>query len=242
MSLNLFFSESQSQLIQKFDLEKEIESLVKDYKNEVIDLIELKNKTLEKIEAKIVELQDKLADKLKKTEILNPFKMTSIDSWSLQKILKEMKENSCESVILELSSQGLEQNRHVGLGQLFIAGFLNIFPEHIESHGSFENYINAKAILFSLVKPKGFVIANQSNQLSEVLKFNKSQTEPIVISKAKDYNISPLSSTMYKEFEFGGIKENSFLMVILRLKMLFLVPKLFQNILNKKAYIHSILR
>ena len=209
MHFNLFFSETQIQLIKKFELEDQVEFLMQKLDEKEIDQTQLKDEILELVENKITNLQNQLAIDIKKTELINPFKMTSIDGWSLHQTIKEMHDNSCESLILELSSQGLEQNRHWGLGKLFVAGFLNIFPEHIESHGSFENYINAKAILFGLVKPSGHVIANESKQLAEVLKNNSSQSEPMVINKNLDYSISQLSNTMYKNFEYAGIKGDS---------------------------------
>ncbi len=210
MQLNLLFSESQIQLTKKFALQRDIDILLQKFDEKEIDQNFLKKEITKLIDTKIKELQNILALDLKKTELINPFKMTTIDGWSLHKTINEMQKNSCESIILELSSQGLEQNRHWGLGKLFIAGFLNIFPEHIESHGSFENYIKAKAILFSIVKPNGFVIANESNQLAEVLKNNSAQTEPIVIRKKYDYSISEYSNTMYKSFEYAGVKSESY--------------------------------
>ncbi len=210
MKFNLFFSDKQIQLIKKYELENQAAFVLQKFEEKEIDQSELKSEIMELIENKILRLQNQLAFDLKKTELINPFKMTSIDGWSLHQMICEMYSNTCESVILELSSQGLEQNRHFGLGKLFIAGFLNIFPEHIESHGSFENYIKAKAILFGLVKPNGYVIANESKQLAEVLKNNSSQNEPIVIKKNLDYSISPLSSTMCKNFEYRGLKSKSY--------------------------------
>jgi UDP-N-acetylmuramyl tripeptide synthase len=209
MSLSLFFSQDQVETIQKYTLQKDVENIIFSFENGVVDSEEAKQEILDLIDAKIEVLQDSLARDLKKTEVLNPFKMTTIDSWSLHRTLYEMYQNGCESVILELSSQGLEQNRHLGLNSFLITGFLNIFPEHIESHGSFENYINAKAKLFSLVKPKGFVIANDSKQLGEVLKYNKSNSAPIVIHRGVDYSISEYSLSMYKDFEFEDIKDSS---------------------------------
>lgn len=210
MQLDLFFSESEIKIIEKFELRTDFNSYLEKLQNEEVGKDELKERYLNLVQIKIAELQDKLAADLKNKEMLNPFKMTSLDGWNLHGIIKEMVVNGCESVVVELSSQGLEQNRHWGLNKLFIAGFLNIFPEHIESHGSFENYIKAKSILFSLVKPDGFVIANESNQLNEVLKNNTSHTEPLVIHKNIDYSISDYSNTMYKTFEFQGVNGDSY--------------------------------
>ena len=99
-------------------------------------------------------------------EILNPFKMGTIDSVKMQKYLKEMLKNGCQYAVLEMTSLGLEQNRHLGLGKFHSTVFLNIYPEHIEAHGSWENYLAAKGILFENVKAGGnfITIYNQDQQ------------------------------------------------------------------------------
>lgn len=94
----------------------------------------------------------------------NPFHMTTIDAGEMQKLLKKMVKNGVEVVILEMSSQGMEQGRHLGLGGFDIAVFLNIFPEHIESHGSFENYLKAKQILFKNLRKNGVGIINKNSE------------------------------------------------------------------------------
>ncbi|MBC7472623.1 MAG: hypothetical protein H7196_05205 [candidate division SR1 bacterium] len=102
-----------------------------------------------------------------KGEFLNPYKMTSIDSVATQKYLAEMVQNDCEWVILEISSQGLEQNRHWGIFGFDEVMFLNIYPEHIEAHGSWEKYKSAKGKLFENLKPNGVFLANKGIKESE---------------------------------------------------------------------------
>jgi UDP-N-acetylmuramoyl-L-alanyl-D-glutamate--2,6-diaminopimelate ligase len=92
----------------------------------------------------------------------NKFKMTTINPVMLQQYLKQMIKNGCKAVVLEMSSQGMEQNRHIGLGGFDIGVFLNMYPEHIEAHGSWENYIKAKSILFKNLRRGGYVVANGS--------------------------------------------------------------------------------
>jgi UDP-N-acetylmuramoyl-L-alanyl-D-glutamate--2,6-diaminopimelate ligase len=102
-----------------------------------------------------------------KGEFLNPYKMTSIDSLATQKYLAEMVKNGCKWVVLEMSSQGLEQNRHWGLFGFDEVVFLNIYPEHIEAHGSWENYKKAKSILFKHLKKDGVFVCNKDFAESE---------------------------------------------------------------------------
>lgn len=100
-------------------------------------------------------------------EFLNPFKMTTIDGFVLQKYLSEMVNNGCNTVVLEVSSQGLEQNRHWGVGKFEITTFLNLFPEHIQAHGSLENYLAAKGKLFEKIAKSGvFIATSEESQVS----------------------------------------------------------------------------
>ncbi len=98
---------------------------------------------------------------LGKEEFLNPHKMTSIDSFEMHKYLAKMKRNGCKRAVIEMSSQGLEQNRHKGLFGFTAGVFLNIYPEHIEAHGNWEKYKHAKSILFRNIRKNGVFLANK---------------------------------------------------------------------------------
>lgn len=99
----------------------------------------------------------------------NTFKMTTIDPVQLQKYIKTMQYVGCKCVVLEMSSQGLESNRHLGLFGFDAAAFLCLYPEHLDAHGSMENYVNAKAILFENLRTKGIAIVNEEFQESQVM-------------------------------------------------------------------------
>ncbi|PJE77231.1 hypothetical protein COV05_00445 [Candidatus Uhrbacteria bacterium CG10_big_fil_rev_8_21_14_0_10_48_16] len=80
-------------------------------------------------------------------EWVNDKKMTMLGRFQTQKRLREMVEAGCRYAIIETSSQGIVQSRHIGIHYDVVA-FTNLTPEHIESHGGFENYKNAKGKLF----------------------------------------------------------------------------------------------
>lgn len=80
--------------------------------------------------------------------VLNDLKMTMPGKNILQKFLKDMVSSQCEYAVIETSSQGVEQFRHIGINY-DVAVFTNLTPEHIEAHKGFENYKNAKGKFFS---------------------------------------------------------------------------------------------
>lgn len=81
-------------------------------------------------------------------EVENKMKMTMPGRFALEHMLREMVRAGCSYVIVETSSQGLDQFRHLGINY-DVAVFTNLTPEHIEAHGGFENYKKAKGKLFA---------------------------------------------------------------------------------------------
>ena len=77
----------------------------------------------------------------------NTFKMTMPSGWLLHKWLANMVKQGMQYAVLEVSSEGLAQNRHLGIN-FDVALITNLTPEHIEAHGGFENYKEAKGRLF----------------------------------------------------------------------------------------------
>jgi UDP-N-acetylmuramoyl-L-alanyl-D-glutamate--2,6-diaminopimelate ligase len=86
-----------------------------------------------------------------KKEWLNDKKMTMVGRFFTQKLLREMVRNKCEYAIVETTSEGVKQFRHRFINYDILV-FTGLYPEHIESHGSFENYKEAKGRLFAHLK------------------------------------------------------------------------------------------
>lgn len=78
---------------------------------------------------------------------LNRTKMTMVGRFQLQKLLAEMVAAGCQYAVIETSSQGIEQFRHVGI-HYDVAVLTNLYPEHLDAHKGFENYKEAKRKLF----------------------------------------------------------------------------------------------
>ncbi len=89
--------------------------------------------------------------KINQQEWLNDKKMTMLGRLQTQRILKHMQQASCQIAIIETSSQGINQYRHIGINYDWLV-LTNLYPEHIEAHGGFENYQRAKGKLFKRLK------------------------------------------------------------------------------------------
>jgi UDP-N-acetylmuramoyl-L-alanyl-D-glutamate--2,6-diaminopimelate ligase len=93
----------------------------------------------------------------------NPYKMTLHGRFFLQKFLRQAVKEKCDVAIVEMTSQAVLQYRHKHLD---IDGFIftNLSPEHIESHGSYENYREAKLTIGRLLeksrKPNKVLVVN----------------------------------------------------------------------------------
>jgi len=69
----------------------------------------------------------------------------------IQRLMRRAVHNGCTYLFLEVTSQGVVQHRHTCISWAG-AMFLDIHPEHIESHGSFANYLDAKLSFFTYAR------------------------------------------------------------------------------------------
>jgi len=84
-------------------------------------------------------------------EWLNNKKMTMVGRLFTHKMLRQMVTNGCHFAVIETSSEGIIQYRHRFINYDIVL-FTCLYPEHIEAHGSFENYKEAKGMLFAHLK------------------------------------------------------------------------------------------
>lgn len=81
--------------------------------------------------------------KIGDTVVPNKYKMTMPGRFFTQKFLREAVDAMCDYAIIEMTSEGARFYRHLGI-ELDTLIFTGLSPEHIESHGSFEKYKEAK--------------------------------------------------------------------------------------------------
>lgn len=102
-----------------------------------------------------------------------PAKYTTPDPYELQKLFAMMVEAQCEYCVMEVSSQALAQGRVNGL-RFAVGAFTNLTQDHLDYHKTWENYFNAKRILF---ENSDIAVTNADDEnglkIVEGLDFNK---------------------------------------------------------------------
>jgi len=107
--------------------------------------------------------------KIAEREWLSDTGMTMPGRFRLQKLLRAMVRTGCQYAVIETSSEGIAQFRSRGI-HYDVVVLTNLMPEHLEAHGSYENYRAAKGKLFwQLKKSKHKKINNQKITKTVVL-------------------------------------------------------------------------
>lgn len=98
-----------------------------------------------------------LGFKIKERVRPNTLKMTLPGRLKLNKFLYQAKQAGVRYVVLEATSEGIVQHRLASVS-IDCAVFTNLHREHLESHGSLDNYMAAKQKLF--LKTRGVHVLN----------------------------------------------------------------------------------
>ena len=128
--------------------------------------VELINEILEaagKKTAMISSLRFKIGDQ----SIKNLSSNTMPGRFFIQRKLRQAVNAGCKYFLMEVTSQGIAQHRHRFI-DFDAALYTNVKPEHIEAHGSFENYRDAKVSFFDYVahhskKPAKLFFVNEDD-------------------------------------------------------------------------------
>lgn len=109
-----------------------------------------------------------------------PTTHTTPDPLTLNSLLNEMVESGCDYAFMEVSSHSTEQKRVAGLH--FAGGiFSNLTRDHLDYHGTVDNYLQAKKKFFDMLPTTAFALYNADDKAGAVMVQN---------TKAKCYNYS----------------------------------------------------
>lgn len=105
---------------------------------------------------------------------------TTPDPISLNRLLAEMVDEGCDYAFMEVSSHSTDQQRVAGLT---FAGaiFSNLTRDHLDYHGTVENYMKAKKAFFDMLDSNAFALINEDDKAGRFMVQN---------TKAKVYTYS----------------------------------------------------
>lgn len=109
-----------------------------------------------------------------------PSTHTTPDPINLNRLLAEMVDEGCDYAFMEVSSHATAQKRVAGLE--FAGGiFSNITRDHLDYHGTVDNYMKAKKAFFDMLGPDSFALINEDDKSGRFMVQN---------TKAKVYTFS----------------------------------------------------
>lgn len=119
----------------------------------------------------------------------------------LNELLSKINEKNVEFVVMEVSSHSLDQSRVEGLS-FDLAIFSNLTQDHLDYHGSMEEYAKAKRKLFEMLNENAIAITNLDDEYGSFMISN---------TKAQKFGLSSKSDAQYKiEKQSVKVEGNSF--------------------------------
>src|SRR5213595_1481772 len=107
-------------------------------------------------------------------ERILPAIRTTPESLDLQELLAQIANAGCKAAAMEVSSHALAQERTRGL-QWNVAVFTNLTQDHLDFHGTMENYFEAKAKLF-----QDLPLQSKKKGASAVIKIDDRYVQPLL--------------------------------------------------------------
>lgn len=174
--------------------------------NHILEVAGEKTAVLSSIKVKVGNKEDK-----NKTETTMPGR------FFIQRFLRQAVKADCRYAIIEVTSEGISANRHRFI-KWDVVGLINLAPEHIEAHGSFERYKEAKLKLFKIAKKLCFI--NKDDKYAEefervaqgrVVWFRKSELKSKLMGEFNRYNVG-MAEAITKEL---GVSEKNIVKAVL---------------------------
>ena len=114
----------------------------------------------------------------------------------LNELLAKMVKSGCDYAFMEVSSHSIHQERIAGL-DFDGAVFTNITHDHLDYHGTFKNYINAKKKFFDDLDQKAFALINIDDKRGEVMLQNtKAKKYSYAVRKMANFKAKIIENTL----------------------------------------------
>ena len=122
--------------------------------------------------------------------------LTTPDSLDLHKTLRLLADGNVTHVVMEVSSHALKLNRVDDL-EFDAAVFTNLSQDHLDFHGTMENYFEAKARLFRMLPAGSNAILNSADARFDTLK-------NITKAEITSYAVNGDADITYNEWGMSG--------------------------------------
>ncbi|MFQ6677246.1 MAG: UDP-N-acetylmuramoyl-L-alanyl-D-glutamate--2,6-diaminopimelate ligase [Fidelibacterota bacterium] len=103
--------------------------------------------------------------------------LTTMDAINLQKLLRDLADDNFTHIVMEVSSHAIHQYRVADI-EFDVTVFTNLSPEHLDYHGSMEDYFYAKAKLFTSLPLSATSIINTNDEYG--LRLSEKSTAPVL--------------------------------------------------------------
>ncbi|MEQ8686961.1 MAG: UDP-N-acetylmuramoyl-L-alanyl-D-glutamate--2,6-diaminopimelate ligase [Imperialibacter sp.] len=121
---------------------------------------------------------------------------TTPDAIALNSLLKDMADQGCTHCFMEASSHAIVQHRVAGL-QFAGAVFTNITHDHLDYHGTFDEYIKAKKMLFDGLPSSAFALVNEDDKRGAIMLQNtKAAKKSYSLKHMSDFRAKVLSNSI----------------------------------------------
>lgn len=132
--------------------------------------------------------------RIKDTVTWNATQKTSPSPFVIQSFLRRLVNEGCTHAVLEYSSHGLVQGR-ANYTWPTVAAITNISPEHLDYHGTMEQYMKDKGLLFTMLHGRGTKVLNKRDTTYALYKEIPSQR--IIAFGAQPSGIEPDEETIW---------------------------------------------
>lgn len=111
----------------------------------------------------------------------------------IKEFLSKARRAGCTYAVVEVTSQGVLMHRHRFI-RWFAAGLTNIAPEHIEAHGSFENYRASKLAFLAAAADQGGKVFINADDTPSLFFTENIKVAAVIKYSAKDLPHLPSSA------------------------------------------------
>ncbi len=135
-------------------------------------------------------IENRINDRVLSTNLTTP------DAVKLNECLREMVAEGCAFAFMEVSSHAIDQGRSSGLH--FVGGiFSNLSHDHLDYHGSFKAYLEAKKMFFDQLPKEAFALTNIDDKRGKVMVQNtRAEILTYSLRRLADYKVRIIENAL----------------------------------------------